>query len=167
MRSSGFRVIDIIQGWCRVVWSSDHPSLQMYPHHPFCRTCNHTPTMNQNSVLPMAGMESIPKKIPGLALCYLCIHILQWKDSPPPSSYTVVYITDQRIASPGPTYHAKSRWSGSRGGNNLPAYFQIFNFLLPKASSLTHIWKFAWPYIFEARKKVLDVSKECWEKKGI
>jgi hypothetical protein len=72
----------------------------------------------------MAGMESIPKKIPGLALCYLCIHILQWKDSPPPL-YTVVYITNQMIASPGPTYHAKSRWSGSRGGNNLPAYFQF------------------------------------------
>jgi hypothetical protein len=35
MRSSGFRVIDIIQGWCLVVWSSDHRSLQMYPTTPF------------------------------------------------------------------------------------------------------------------------------------
>jgi hypothetical protein len=47
MRSSGFRVIDIIQGWCLVVWSFDHLSLQTYPHHPFCCTCNHTPTTNQ------------------------------------------------------------------------------------------------------------------------
>ncbi len=130
----------------------------MYPHHPFCRTCNHTPTMNQNSVSPMAGMGSIPKKIPGLALCYLCIHILQRKDSPPPSLYTVVYITDQMIASPGPTYHAKSRWSGSRGGNNLPAYFQIFNFLLPKASSLTHIRRFTWPFLKHEKKYLMSLK---------
>jgi hypothetical protein len=165
MRSSGFRVIDIIQGWCRVVWSSDHLSLQMYPHHPFCRTCNHTPTMNQNSVSPMAaGMESIPKKIPGLALCYLCIHILQWKDSPPPNSYTIVYITDQRIASPGPTYHAKSRWSGSRGGNNLPAYFQ---FPAPKSKFVNPHLKVRMTIYFWSTKKSTWCLRRMLREKGI
>jgi hypothetical protein len=41
--------------------------------------------------------------------------------------------------------------------------FQIFNFLLPKASSLTHIRRFTWPFL--KHKKILDVSEECGEKK--
>jgi hypothetical protein len=120
------------------VWSSDHLSLQMYPHH-LCtiRIFPSKPFLEFHTTYQLFASATIPllwtkimqnwcithgwdgeySRENRFALCYLCTHILQWKDSPPPL-YTVVYITDQMIASPGPTYHTELRWSGSRGGNN-------------------------------------------------
>ncbi len=44
--------------------------------------------------------------------------------------------------------------------------FLNFQFPAPKTKFINPCcWRFTWPFLIEARKKVLDVSEECWEKK--